>query len=81
MPVYYYLWLDRDSDHVAQHGVSERDFEYVVGNARRSDETLQQNGRTRVEGDTEDGRRIRCVYEKIDALWVRPVTAHELDGE
>jgi uncharacterized DUF497 family protein len=81
MPVYYYLWTDENAEHISHHGVSEDDFEYVVDGARRSAEQVQRNGRIRVEGRTRDGRLVRCVYERVDDLWVYPITAHDLDRE
>ncbi len=79
MPVYHYVWTDENTDHIRQHGISEAEFEHAVDRAPKKAEVTQPNGRIRIEGRTVDGRRVRCIFERIDELWVYPITAHEVE--
>jgi hypothetical protein len=64
-------------DHLAEHGISQDDFEQVVcepygkGYSRSS-------GLPAVWGYTRDGRYIVAVYEELDELTILPVTAYEV---
>lgn len=77
MPEYDFLWSDEIIDHMAEHGVTPEEFEEIVrfpdmrGISRSSK-------RPCCWGETPDGRFLICVYEKIDALVVLPVTAYEV---
>ena len=78
MPYFDFLWTDEIIEHIAEHGVSQDDFECVV-----SQPELQiashSSGRPAALGHTEDGRFIIAIYELIDDMTVVPVTAYEID--
>lgn len=75
MPFLDFLWTDEAAEHIAEHGISQGDFERVVCHPR-------SKGRSRssrlpaVWGYTEDGRYLMAVYEELDELTVLPVTAY-----
>lgn len=77
MALYNYIWTDEIVEHVAEHGVTPEDFEYVVNNpdfvgASRS------SGLPAVWGYTEDGRFIMAIYDQLDESTLIPVTAYEV---
>jgi hypothetical protein len=77
MPYFDFVWTDEIIEHLAQHGISQDDFAYVVCNpvgrgASRS------TGLPTSWGHTRDGRYIMAVYEELDELTVLPVTAYEV---
>jgi len=78
MPFKVYLWTDELVDHIAQHGLTMDDFEAVVSDP---DEVTRSrsSGRYAAIGYTVDGRKIICIYEEIDDLYVDPFTAYELE--
>lgn len=77
MPFFDFVWTDDIIDHIAQHGVSQDEFEYVVCNpvskgfSRSSDLPVAW-------GYTPDDRYIMAVYEEIGEGTVLPVTAYEV---
>jgi len=77
MPYFEFLWTNENTAHIAEHGVSQADFEAVVlhsvnrGISRRSLLPVAW-------GYTTDGRYIMAVYDPIDAVTVYPVTAYEV---
>jgi uncharacterized DUF497 family protein len=76
------LW-DADDDpegnvhHVADHGLSKEDVEWVLG-APASEGTSRSSGLPAAWGYTPDGDYIIVVYEQIDADTIRVVTAYEV---
>lgn len=72
------IWTDANTDHLAQHGVTPDEFEYVLANP--DDETISDSsGRPAAIGYAPDGRRLICVYNEIDELYVEPVRAYEIE--
>ena len=77
MPYFEFLWTNENTAHIAEHGVSQADFEAVVlhsvnrGISRRSLLPVAW-------GYTTDGRYIMAVYDAIDDVTVYPVTAYEV---
>jgi uncharacterized DUF497 family protein len=65
-------------DKLAQHGLTTEDFEMVLANPEELSRS-RSSGRNIAIGYTEDGRRIICVYEEIDDLYVEPCTACEIE--
>ena len=80
MPYYLrFFWTEENELHVAAHGVTMEEFEFVVLNARRADVMRSRTSdRFVVIGDTPAGRRIVCVYEEFDESCCYPVTAYDL---
>lgn len=79
MPYYFrFLWNAQNIRHVAEHGISTEDFEYVVSNAKNSDVVKSHTSdRLTVIGKTAAGRLIKCVYEELDESLCFPVTAFD----
>ena len=77
MAFFNYLWTDEIVEHVADHGVSQDDFEAVVGNPTRRG-LSRSSGLPAAWGYTEDGRYLIAVYEEIDDVTIIPVTAYEV---
>jgi uncharacterized DUF497 family protein len=73
-----FLWEEQNAEHVAHHGVTTAEFEYVVLNAKKAG-TSQSSGRPIVFGVTEAGRKLACVYEVIDDLYCYPITAYDIE--
>ncbi|MGV2332959.1 MAG UNVERIFIED_CONTAM: hypothetical protein LVR18_02120 [Planctomycetaceae bacterium] len=70
MPIQSILWdLDDDPNgnvqHCAQHGVTKTDVEEVLQNAEDTDFS-RTTGSPVVFGDTNNGRHLMVVYEKVD---------------
>jgi uncharacterized DUF497 family protein len=73
-----FLWDEQNEEHVAQHGVTTAEYEYVVLNAKKAG-VSRSSGRPIVFGVTEAGRKLGCVYEVIDDLYCYPITAYEVE--
>jgi hypothetical protein len=72
-----FIWTDEIVEHLAEHGVSQDDFERVVSRPD-SKGVSRSTGLPCAWGYTEDGRYIIAVYEEIDDTTVLPVTAYEV---
>ena len=72
-----FIWTDEIVAHLAEHGISQDDFEHVVLNPT-SKGLSRSSGLPVAWGHTPDGRYIMAVYEDIDRLTVLPVTAYEV---
>jgi hypothetical protein len=72
-----FLWTDEIVEHLAQHGISQDDFERVVCNPV-SRGLSRSSGLPAVWGHTDDGRYVIAVYEEIDDVTILPVTAYEV---
>ncbi len=77
MPYLDVLWTDEIVAHIAEHGVSQDDFEHVVCHPY-SRGCSRSSGLPAVWGHTADGRYIMTVYEELDETTVLPVTAYEV---
>jgi hypothetical protein len=77
MPSFDFLWTDEIVDHVAEHGLSQDDFERVV-NHPVGKGLSRSSGLPCAWGYTEDGRYIMAVYDLMDEFTVLPVTAYEV---
>ena len=77
MPCYVFVWSDDIVRHLAEHGVSQDEFEHVVcnpiskGYSRSSELPVSW-------GYTADGRYMMAVYEELDHITILPVTAYEV---
>ena len=72
-----FIWTDEIIAHLAEHGISQDDFEEVVCHPA-SKGLSRSTGLPVVWGHTRDGRYIMAVYEQVDRLTVLPVTAYEV---
>ncbi len=75
MPWFDVYWSDEALEHLAQHGVTQDEFEDVVFSARVFD-VSDSSGRPLVDGFTSAGRRLVCVFEYIDNISILPITAY-----
>ncbi len=75
MPYYEFLWTDEIVRHIAEHGVSQEDFEHVVCSPS-SEGYSRSSGLPAAWGHTPDGRYIMAVYEELDEVTILPVTAY-----
>jgi hypothetical protein len=72
-----FLWTKETIEHVAEHGVSQDDFEHVFFHPT-SKGYSRSSGLPAVWGYTPDGRYIIAVYEELDEGTILPVTAYEV---
>lgn len=77
MPYFEFQWRDDVTEHLAEHDISQQDFENVVCNPFRKGKS-KSSGRRAAWGYTDDGRFIIAIYEEIDELMMLPVTAYEV---
>jgi uncharacterized DUF497 family protein len=71
------MWTDEAIEHIAEHGVSQADFEHVIANPLVTTAS-RSSGLPAAIGHAPDGRRLFCVYEIIDEMYIQPVTAYEI---
>ena len=64
-------------DHLAEHGVSQDDFEHVLSRPY-SKGLSRSSGLPAAWGYTPDGRYIVVVYLELDETTILPVTAYEV---
>jgi hypothetical protein len=74
---FVFIWNNEIIQHLAEHGVSQDDFESVVSNPL-SRGLSRSTGLPVAWGHTRDHRYIMTVYEQIDPLTILPVTAYEV---
>ena len=75
MPWFDVYWSVEALEHLAEHGVTQEEFEEVIFAARRFDRS-DTSGRPLADGYTSAGRRIVCVFEYIDDITILPITAY-----
>lgn len=77
MPYFDFVWTDDIVAHLAEHGISQDDFERVVCRPT-SKGTSHASGLPAAWGYTLDGRYILAVYDPLDPCTILPVTAYEV---
>jgi uncharacterized DUF497 family protein len=78
MAWFEYYWSERAIDKVAQHGLTQDDFEFAFENHYR-EELSHSSDRLIRFGAAADGRRIAVVFEWVEEdVSVIPVTAYEV---
>jgi hypothetical protein len=77
MSLYFYIWNDEIIAHLAEHDVTQEDFEYVLSHPSEAG-TSDSSGLPVVWGYTEDGRFLFAVYRLLDEITILPVTAYEV---
>jgi uncharacterized DUF497 family protein len=83
MPYFDVFWSDDEDgnvEHIAEHGLSPEDIEFVLQNPV-DEGTSESSGRPIVFGYTPDGRFICVVYETIDDMTIYPITAYEIEED
>lgn len=77
MPAFDFLWTDEIVEHLAEHGVSQDDFERVVCHATNKG-ISRSSGLPCRWGYTDDGRYLIAIFEELDPITLLPVTAYEV---
>ena len=77
MPYFEFLWTGDIVRHLAEHGISQDDFEHVVCNPS-SRGYSRSSGLPAAWGHTTDGRYVMAVYEELDEVTILPVTAYKV---
>jgi hypothetical protein len=77
VPYFNFIWTDEIIEHLAEHGVSQDDFENVVCHPAGKS-VSHSSGLPVAWGHTRDGRYIMAVYERIDRSTILPVTAYQV---
>ena len=77
MPFLDFLSTDDVIEHIAEHGISQEDFEHVV--CYPTSKGFSRSSRLpAVWGYTADNRYVVAVYEELDEMTVLPVTAYDV---
>ncbi len=77
MPAFDIRWADEIVEHLAEHGVSQDDFEIVLCDPISQGWSRSSNLPC-VWGYTEDDRYLIVIYEIIEESLILPVTAYEV---
>lgn len=77
MPYFHFFWTDEIIEHLAEHGITPKDFEKVVSSPFTTG-TSDSSGLPAAFGYTEDGRYIIAVHDFVDDMTILPVTAYEV---
>ena len=82
MPYVRIVWDDEENpdgnvQHIAQHGLTIEDVEFVIQNPTSQSRSWSTN-RPCCFGFTTGGDYVIVVYEQIDADTIYPVTAYEV---
>jgi len=80
MPHFFFVWNDEIIEYLAQHGVTQDEFEEVVLNSTEV-QTSRSSARPIVFGPTSTGKFLACVFEYLGDDTVIPVTAYQIDDE
>lgn len=80
MPHFFFVWNDEIVEYLAQHGVTQDEFEEVVLNSVGI-QASRSSLRPIVFGPTSTGKFLACVFEYLDDDTAIPVTAYEVDDE
>lgn len=80
MPYYFFIWTPEILEHLAEHGVTEEEFEEVVSDPELEDFS-RSTGNPIALGTTQAGRRLCCVFKRIDEDCIEPVTATKTKSE
>jgi len=81
MPHLFVFWDDGDDGniaHLAEHGVTTGEAEYVPRHPIAMDKSTS-SGRPIAFGYTRKGRKLAVVFEWIDELTAYPITAYDVE--
>lgn len=75
MPIF--MWNEANVEHIARHGVTPGEAEYVVANATAPFPRTHEEGKWLVWGSTEAGRYLQVIFvyqedERVDLLSLTP---------
>ena len=79
---YPFRWIQWNKDHIAEHGITPEETEYVVNNPPRGFPRNIGDEKSLVQGQTAAGRYIQVIYvfsppEVIFVIHARPLNATE----
>ena len=79
---YLFRWIDWNTEHIAEHGVSIREAEYVVDHAKRPYPRTIGDGKMLVRGKTREGCFLQVIYvidrdKTVFVIHARPLTDAE----
>ncbi len=77
MPYYFFVWAQEVIDHLAEHEVTPEEFEEVVNNPDFED-VSRSTGNPIAFGVTSAGRSLCCIFKRLDADTLVPVTAYDV---
>lgn len=77
MPHFEFIWDGENDAHIAEHGVTIDEAEYVVKNPVEL-EIRKRYGRTYAYGFSQTRKFLKVVYEVVDDLTLYVVTAYEV---
>ena len=72
-----FVWTEEIADHLAEHGITQDDFEHVICHPY-SKGWSRSTGLPATWGYALDGRYIIAVYDELDEATILPVTAYEV---
>ena len=80
--MYEFRWNDWNIDHIAEHGVTTAEAEWIVNNARRPYPEEAGGGRLLVRGQTATGDYLQVSYvldadDTVYVIHARPLTDRE----
>jgi hypothetical protein len=77
VPYYFFIWNDEIIGHIAEHGLTQDEYEEIVCNPNDVD-ISQSSGRFVAFGETSSGKYLACIYEFLGDDTVLPITAYEI---
>jgi uncharacterized DUF497 family protein len=77
-----FKWNEWNIEHIARHGVSPEEAEYVILNARRLYPQAREDDKWRVVGRGRGGRLLQVIFvidpeDSIFVIHARPLTERE----
>lgn len=77
MPYYFFLWTPEIEEHLAEHDVTQDEFEEVVSNPDFED-VSRSTGNPMAFGRTSEGRPLCCVFRRLNNDTIEPITAYDV---
>lgn len=78
MPYYFFIWSQEIIDHLADHDVTQDEFEEVLSHPDYED-VSRSTGNPLAFGYTSEGRFLCCVFKRLDPDTIEPITAYEVE--
>jgi hypothetical protein len=78
MPFYFFVWTPEIVEHLAEHGVTQDEFEEIVS-IPEGEAVSRSTGNPLAFGTTRSGRVLCCVFRRLDDMVIEPITAFEIE--
>ncbi len=77
---YFFFWDEYNEEHLAQHGISPTEAEEVFFNRYMITPNKKKYGakRYRIDGRTNQGRRLRLIFEDLGSSLARIFTGWDI---